>query len=250
MIYRKYLPQKRSGVIICPAEMEDLSGTDISDDTVITILRDKYNLNFFELPPYHYIVSDNGVTPIKSLNLQHSDESHLRSFNDDIKVLLLKNQLLFTKQEEIAKLISDMSESYCFKISSDTIFAKADASINETTQMEEIIKLAIKIRNEKNPTMAVCEAIINDNIIINDSVSMVNNKCCFTNLSQFANQYSVPVSIIEALNPHLRDKQLIVTDVVFVPNTIAYKGITYGNSCKKTVQYLYDRATRIIEGVM
>lgn len=247
MLYRKHNTLNRTHIVICPAELEDFSNAEYDDEYVVTILKDKYSNNYFETPPYHYIVSKTAIIQIKHLDLQHNDPGYLAAFNDDIKILLLNNSNLIHQRENLVELISELSMMYSLKISSSLIFAKSDVQLSAARNVEGLELESIKLRNKKYPAMCVSEAVVDGQIIINQSIIPINNRLNFTTLMQFSNQYSIPLNVLNMLNPHLLDRQITVSDTVFLPKTIAIDGIIYARACKKIAQYHYEKSKQLIE---
>lgn len=247
MLYRKHNTLNRTHIVICPAELEDFSNAEYKDEYVLTILNQKYNQDCFETPPYHYIVSKTAITQVKSLELQHNDSSYLAAFNDDIKILLLNNNNLFFQIENLAELISELSITYSLSISSALIFAKSGTESLASKSVDSLMQQSINLRNKKYPIMAVSEAIVDGQIITNEFVTPISNRLNFTNLSQYANQYSIPIKTLQMLNPHLINRRLLVSDTIFLPNATSIDGIRYAGKCKKIAQYHYDKSKQFIE---
>lgn len=247
MLFRKYNVLNRNQIIICPAELEDFSNAEYDDEYIVTILKDKYNNDYFETPPYHYIVSKNAIIQIKHLDLQHNDSGYLKSFNDDIKILLLNDYNIVYQKDNLVELISDLSATYSLNISSSLVYARNHNELSLARGVDDLAIESIKRRNEKKPVMAVSEAVVDGEIIINNSIIPVSNRLNFTTLLHFSNQYSIPIATLNMLNPHLVGRQLVVSDTIFLPKTVATSGIIEAGIAKKMAQYYYDKSRQLIE---
>lgn len=241
MLYRKYDTEKRSNFIISGEDFEDLKMFDGDIERIKIVLSQKYKENILDVPPYHFIVTKEGVFEIKSTELAHNDDSFLSAFNDDIRFLLLGDKTLLSyMKNEISKEIASISSKYSMKISNNIIFVSEDTS-NTSQDIAEIEKLSIKLRHDINPIMSVYETVVDNKIITNKDIIMISNRSGLNRLKLYADRFSVPIKTLIELNPHISINELKVTDTIFVPAVVSIAGRLIAAYCNKQSKFIHGK---------
>lgn len=252
MLLTKYNNDKRNLFIICSAENEKLNQYKSLDEQNITnLLKSKYSADKALDIPYHYLVTKNKVVELKSTNLIHSDQSSLSVYNNDIKILLSDDSAL-EFNEELPKLIAELSEKYSLKISDSIIFIKKNKNKNkiDDKNIDKLSKKSINIRNNNNAIFSIFEAVAYDKVILNEDIIMVNNREGYRDLANFAYKYCIPVKVLSIINPHLKINELYTTDTIFIPKTKALKGKMISINAEREVDYIINECISSIEEVM
>lgn len=250
MLLTKYNNDKRNLFIICSAENEKLNQyKNLDEQNITNLLKSKYSADKALDIPYHYLVTDNKIVELKSTNLIHSDQSILSVYNNDIKILLSDDSAL-ESNEELPKLIAELSEKYSLKISNSIIFIKKNRNKIDDENIDKLSKKSINIRNNNNAIFSIFEAVAYDKIILNEDIIMVNNREGYHDLANFAYKYCIPLNVLSKINPHLKINELYTTDTIFIPKTKALKGKMISINAEREVDYIINECISSIEGVM
>lgn len=242
MLYRRHTKEYRTKFIISSIRAEEALVKGMRDvETITSILNNYYQLKILDTAPYHYIVTRDGFFEIKSTDLGHNDNSFLKAFNDDIRILLIDDNFLQNKIEFIAGAIATASSKHSMPIHDSIVYTEYEISSLEDTAMNEIYKLAIKYRNELNPIMSIYEHVVENDIVVNKSIIPASNRNGHTSLKLIANKYMVPLESLKRLNGHVNHESLKFTDTIFLPNTTAISARNQIVNAKKESQFIMDR---------
>lgn len=241
MLYRKYDFEKRSNFIISDKDFEDLKNLENDIERIKIILEQKYRKEIMDAPPYHFFVNKNGVFEVKSTELAHNDNTFFKSFNDDIRILLLGDKsLLITMADEISECIAKVSAKYAMKITNNIIYVNSKNS-EEDKIIKNIEKLSIKKRHKINPVTMIYEAVVDDEIIINEKIVALSNRHSFNRLKLYSDRFSIPLNVLRDLNTHVDEEALKISDIIFVPAVIAITGKLKAMNCKKHSEFIYNK---------
>lgn len=252
MIGEKYDNEKRNKFIITTTNYEGLElpvdNTDI--DYITSVLSIKYKDNF-DLPPYHFIVSKDSYKQIKGTTLKHQDND-ISILNDDIRILVVSNKISELTDEQVSmcsEIIANMSIEYGMEIKGNIL--SCDELNSDTNNLLYLMTVnSINMRNLKNPLFIIKECVIDNEIHTNEYVYIIRNTYKKTTPREISDRYNIPISIITNLNPHLSDS-IYDGDLVFLPLTIAIKGITsVVLNSRKSAFIRCKKAVDITEGVI
>jgi len=217
---------------------------------LLILLNNKYSDSILDKPPYHYIITDDEIVELKSTNLAHHDNGELSIYNNDIKILLMSDDLLKFKEDEIADLIADLSIKYSMKISDKIVYKKFAKNSSDTKQINNIMMKAIAKRNDTEPIFNIFETIISGEVVINKDIIITDNRYGFSKISLFADKYSLPASILIEFNPHLDSDRLKKTDTIFIPKTTAIAGKITALSVNKNAEVIYNNCEVLVSEVI
>lgn len=248
MIFRKYNPRKRDSILIC---MPDCEGTTIikmdTEQQIRTTLESKYKESIIDSPPYNYVVYSGGYFELKPPDIAHTDNSYLAAYNNDIKILLLEREFLKTKKEEIVKIVSDISCRYSMSIQSSLMIMTLEETAETTSLMDSILKESIQLRNITKPIMSIKESVVGGEVISNENIVTYENRDGTSRLSSIASRFSIPLSTLKELNPHINPISVSISETIFLPATATIVSVRAANSAVKKATYLYDLCAHIVE---
>lgn len=242
MLFRRHTRDYRTKFVISSARSEEAFVQGIADkDTILSILERHYKLKILDTTPYHYIVTKNEFFEVKSTDLAHNDNSFLKTFNDDIRILLVDHKSLEHRIDFISNAIALASAKHSMPIFDSIIYSEYKKTRDEEFALEQICKEAIKKRNVINPIMAIYEHVVEDDIIINKNIVPISNRNGHTKLKFIANKYMIPLEALKKLNGHVNPEALRSTDTIFLPSTIAVSARTRILNAKKEAEFILDR---------
>lgn len=242
MLYRRHTKEYRTRFVISSIRTEEALVKGMRDvDTITSILNRHYELEILDVAPYHYVITEDGFFEIKSTDLAHNDNSFLKAFNDDIRILLINDNFLEDKIEFIANAIAVASSKHSMPIHDSITYTEYEISNSEDSAINKICKLAIKKRNQLNPIMAIYEHVVEDEIVVNKNIIPVSNRNGHTKLKLIANKYMVPLQSLVRINGHINSESLKFSDTIFLPNTVAISARSQIINAKKESQFIMDR---------
>lgn len=248
MLFRRHTKEYRTKFIISSADSEESFIQGMTDqDTIIQILNKHYESEILDTAPYHYIVTRKGFFEVKPTDLGHNDNSFLKAFNDDIRILLVDNDSLEYRVEFISQAIATAAAKHSMQISGSIIYTRYEKTRDEEYALNEICKLAIKKRNELNPVMSIYEHVVEDEIVINKNILPTSNRNGHTKLKFIANKYLIPLEALKKINGHVNSEALRFSDTIFLPNTIAISARKTIIDFKKESEFIIDRCNSEIK---
>lgn len=242
MLFRRHIRDYRTRFVISSARSEEAFVQGMTDkDTIISILDKSYIPKILDTAPYHFAITSKEFFEIKSTDLGHNDNSFLKAFNDDIRILLIDHNSLEHRVDFISSAISIASAKHSMPISGAVIYSEYKKTRDEEFAINKIAVEAIKKRNKINPIMSIYEHVIGDEIIINKNIFPISNRSGHTKLKFIANKYSLPVEALIQINGHVDPESLKFTDTIFLPNTISVSARVQIINSKKEAEFILDR---------
>ena len=251
MLFRRHTKEYRTKFVISSARSEEAFVQGMTDkDTILSILDKYYIPKILDTTPYHYIVTKKEFFEVKSTDLGHNDNSFLKAFNDDIRILLIDYNSLEHRIEFISDAIAIASAKHSMPIYDSIIYTEYEKTRDEELAINEICLKAIKKRNKINPLMSIYEHVVGDEVVINKNIVPISNRNGHTKLKYIANKYLIPLESLKKLNGHINPESLKFTDTIFLPNTAAISARTKVVNSKKEAEFILDRCSfEITKGV-
>ncbi|MGL5713552.1 MAG: hypothetical protein ACRCX2_11085 [Paraclostridium sp.] len=225
MIVNKYTIFKRSKFVILTLNLLNIDSSSlvVGEKNEIAyinrILELNYSSSMADLPPVNYIIGSKDFAEVKNPYLKHSAKGGLSAYDEDIIILIISNNILSIKKEQIdicSDIISSLSEEFVLEIKGNVVIPELSSGVINST-INKIEKDSVIKRNSKNCIFNILEYIYKDNVKTNDSVALVRSgdyKNSFLNIS---NVFSIGVDSIKRINKHLNEDKLSDSDIVVLP---------------------------------
>lgn len=246
MLFARYDITKRTKIIICSPDIEELENLNIENDTIAQMIKNRYESTIFDIP-YHYIIFDDEVLEVKSPDLAHNSFDYFKSYNNDIKILVAKKEYYTTSRQKIIDLVAKLSSQYGILLEDNFMFIEDTSRKVILSEYNKILIESIKARNELNPMFNVCETIIDKKIVSNNDITIIVNRGQFKSLLDIANYLMIPEKIISEMNPHL-NSLIRMGDTIFIPLTDSLKYKRIAINIVKDSEYLLNNCKTSIGG--